>query len=511
MAGASLNAARRSGDIDRLAAGETVDLVVIGGGVTGCGIALDAALRGLSTVLIERRDLANGTSRWSSKLIHGGLRYLRHFGFQVAWESARERQILMRTTAPHLVHALPFVVPSNDACPPRLSLMSEAGIRCGDLLRLGAGSRRSDLPGARRISGLEALRLAPAINRPDLRGALLFWDGQVEDDARLVIGLARTAARQGARILTYCSARSVDRSGVDVRDELNGGTFRIHSRMVVNATGVWAGEIDPQVSLQPSKGVHLVVRASALGNPRAAVITPIKGDTARWVAATPISDSRVLVGVTDDAYDGALSDEPDVTLDEERFLLDVLAQALNSPLLPDAVIGRYAGFRPLVAGASDSTADLSRQDKIIDNDDMGVTTIVGGKLTTYRAMAEKTLDHVLQHAGRTARPCLTARIPLVGAVGETVLAGKQTPERLIRRYGTEAPLLVGLAMGDQSLLSPIADGVDALGVELIFGVKHEGALSVDDLLDRRLRLGLVPAEREAALEAAQALFAQASA
>ncbi len=507
---ASLNAARRSDEIDRTANGSMVDLVVIGGGITGCGIALDAVSRGLNTVLIERRDLANGTSRWSSKLIHGGLRYLRHLEFNVAWESARERQILLRTTAPHLVRALPFLVPLNDACTAPLGLLSEAGIRFGDVLRLGAGSRRRDLPPARRISRHEAIRLAPAVDRPDLRGAILFWDGQVEDDARLVIGIARTAAAHGARILTYCEAVKVARGAVTVRDTRSGTDFTINTRMVINATGVWAGDIDPQVHLAPSKGVHLIVRDTTLGSPRAAVITPVEGESARWVGATPVSDGRVIIGLTDDPHHGAVGDEPPVEMSEERFLLSVLSQALRRPVSSDDVIGRFAGFRPLIAGGTGSTADLSRHDRVIDNADLGMTTMVGGKLTTYRAMAQKVLDHVLEARG-DKRPCRTATLPLVGAAPRATLAKLRAPERLVRRYGTEAGDVAALADGDASLLEAIAPGVPGLGVELLFGLRHEGAMTAADLLDRRLRLGLVPEERDAAQAAAERLFGEAAA
>lgn len=498
--------ARRREDIERLASGSPVDLVVIGGGITGSGIALDAASRGLRTVLLERRDLANGTSRWSSKLIHGGLRYLRHLELRVAWESARERQVLLRTTAPHLVHALPFVVPLNDACRIPLGLLSEAGIRTGDMFRLAAGSRRRDLPGARRISVQEALRLAPAINRADLRGAILFWDGQVEDDARLVIGIARTAALHGAQILTHCQVTRAERSSVEVRDQLSGASFTVRTRMVVNAAGVWAGELDDTVHLSPSKGVHLIVASASLGDPRAAVITPVEGESARWVGATPCSDGRTIIGVTDDAYSGPVDDEPATGVEEERFLLSVLSRSLGRPLSSDQVIGRFAGFRPLVSGGSGATADLSRHDSLTDNPSSGITTMVGGKLTTYRAMAEKAVDHLLQRAGEAPRTCRTATLPLVGAAPRSTLRGIAAPPRLVRRYGTEAADLVAMTRDDPSLLEPLAEGIPVLGIELLFGLLHEGAVDIDDLLDRRVRLGLVPAERELAVAAAQALL-----
>ncbi|HEX4579719.1 MAG TPA: FAD-dependent oxidoreductase, partial [Candidatus Dormibacteraeota bacterium] len=325
----SLHAAQRTADLARLAT-EHLDVLVIGGGITGAGVALDAAARGLSCGLVERRDLANGTSRWSSKLVHGGLRYLRHLQVGVAWESARERHLLMTRTAPHLVRPLPFIAPLNDALPPLGGLLTEAGIRAGDALRLASGTRRETLPGPRRISALEARRLIPALRADGLRGGVLFWDGQLEDDARLVIAVARTAAAHGASIVTHCTAVSVDGGRVSVRDELSGTTFEVRARTVVNAAGVWAGTVDPTVRLRPSKGAHLVLGAGVLGDPRAAVIAPVLGESARWVGATPSGDGRLIVGVTDDEYRGQISDEPSVTPAEEEFLLGTLSRVLQA-------------------------------------------------------------------------------------------------------------------------------------------------------------------------------------
>jgi glycerol-3-phosphate dehydrogenase len=498
----SLNAAQRTADLERLAQGR-LDVLVIGGGITGVGVALDAASRGLSCGLVERRDLANGTSRWSSKLVHGGLRYLRHLQVDVAWESARERHILMTTTAPHLVRPLPFVAPLNDTLPPRGGLLTEVGIRAGDVLRLASGTRRRDLPGPRRISAPEARRLIPALRAADLRGGVLFWDGQLEDDARLVIAVARTAAANGAAIVTHCTAVSVDGRRVALRDELSGATFEVQARTIVNAAGVWAGTVDPAVRLRPSKGAHLVLDAGVLGDPRAAVIVPVPGESARWVGATPTGDGRVIVGVTDDEYIGPISDEPEVTPGEEAFLLDTLSSVLQTPLTSADVVGRYAGFRPLLDTGAGSTADISRRHAIIESTDGVMLTLVGGKLTTYRRMAQDSVDRIVRRHGgpRSA----TASLPLVGAAALPA-AAEGLPQRLVRRYGSEAPLVAGLAAGDESLLEPLFAGTPVLGIELVFGVHHEGATDIDDLLDRRVRLGLVPAERRRAEALAEHLL-----
>jgi glycerol-3-phosphate dehydrogenase len=500
----SLNGAQRSRDLERLAR-DDLDVLVIGGGITGVGVALDAATRGLRTGLVERRDLANGTSRWSSKLIHGGLRYLRHLQFDVAWESARERHILMTTTAPHLVRALPFVAALNDGLSPRGGVLTELGVRAGDVLRLGAGTRHRTLPGPRRVTAVEARRLLPRLRRDDLRGGLLFWDGQLEDDARLVIAVARTASTHGAALVTHCTAVGVDGHVVTLRDELSGATFAARARTVINAAGVWAGNVDPSVRLRPSRGAHLVLNASALGDPQAALVVPVPGESARWVGSTPAGDGRVIVGVTDEDHHGPIPDEPVVTEAEEEFLLATLSSALDSPLSGADVVGRFAGFRPLLdSGATGSSADISRRHAIIRSPDGATLTLVGGKLTTYRRMAQDVVDRVVaSHGGSRS---VTARLPLVGAARPSEALASGLPARLVRRYGSEAAEVASLADGDPSLLQPLFDGTPVLGVELVFGILHEGAMDVDDLLDRRVRLGLVPAERRQAERFATALL-----
>lgn len=503
----ALSAHRRQEELERLVRGERVDVLVIGGGITGAGVALDAASRGLSVALVERRDLANGTSRWSSKLAHGGLRYLRQGEVGVAWESARERHVLMSRTAPHLVSALPFVAPLDDAMRPLYGAMAETGIRVGDVMRLASGTRRRILPPPRRISRDEALRLLPGLRSDDLRGAVLFWDGQIEDDARLVIAVARTAAAHGARILTYCEALAVDRGRVDLRDALSGQRFAVTATHVVNATGVWAQGLAEGVKLRPSKGAHVIVASHTLGNPRASLVVPIAGESARWVGATPTHDGLCIIGVTDDVYAGPITDTPDVTPEEERYLLGALSRALAVPLGHDDVIGSYAGFRPLLSGGEARTSDLSRRHAIIEDERTGVITVVGGKLTTYRRMAQDTVDRLTGVRQRSR----TARLPLVGAAPRDVLRAIAAPRRLVRRYGIEAPAVASLAGRDPSLLEPIAPGVQVLGVELLFGLSSEGAITLDDLLDRRVRLGLVPAQRRAAEAAAARLFHAAAA
>ncbi|MEU9868973.1 glycerol-3-phosphate dehydrogenase/oxidase [Actinomadura sp. NPDC048021] len=502
----SLNAARRERELAELP-GEVVDVLVVGLGATGAGAALDAASRGLSVAAVDARDLAFGTSRWSSKLIHGGLRYLASGQVDVAHESAVERGALMLRTAPHLVRALPFVLPLTPLVSRSQALLAGGGMRAGDLLRLAARTPRSVLPGPRWLSAVETLRLAPALRPHGLRGGLLSWDGQLADDARLVTALARTAAGHGARILTRCRAVEVTGDGALVRDELTGRETTVRARAVVNAAGVWAGGLVDGVRLRPSRGTHLVLRAEALRGLTAAMHVPIPGAGNRFVLVLPQGDGRVYVGLTDEPADGPVPDVPEPTEGEIGFLLDVLDSALDVPVRRADVAGAYAGLRPLLdLGGGGDTADISRRHAVLTSRD-GVVTIVGGKLTTYRRMAEDAVDAVVRARGLTAGPCRTSRLPLVGAAPRARLDALDAPARLVQRYGAEAPLLAALAGRDAGLLEPVVPGLPVTGAELAWGVLHEGALDAGDLLDRRTRIGLVASDREAALPAAEAVLA----
>ena len=490
MTGPRLTAARRADDLDALAS-EVVDVLVVGGGVTGCGVALDAASRGLSVALVEKDDLAHGTSRWSSKLVHGGLRYLATGDVGLALESARERDALLRRVAPHLVRPLPMVVPLTPDVPRTAGALVDAGYRAGDALRALAGTPRGSLPRTRRVGVAEVVRMVPAVRREGLRGGVLGWDGQLEDDARLVVALARTAASYGARVVTRAEVLRAWGTGALVRDGLTGSTVELRARSVVSATGAW-GLASP-VALRPSKGVHVVLPASALGSPAAAMTVPVPGERNRFVFAMPHPDGVVLLGLTDDPVHGPLPDVPRAEEHEIAFLLDVLSRALERPLSRADVVGSFAGIRPLVAGVDGRTADLSRRHAVVQGDD-GVWSVLGGKLTTYRRMAQDAVDRL------TDRPCRTTDLPLVGAVGTTP---RDVPVRLVRRYGAEAGDVAALASRDASLLLPVAPGVPVLGVELLWGVLAEGALTPEDLLERRTRLSFVDTWAEAARPAAE--------
>ncbi len=493
-----LTAARRDAELDALASGRKVDLLVVGGGVTGAGVALDAVTRGLSVALLERRDLANGTSRWSSKLAHGGLRYLAKLQFGVAWESARERATLAQVTAPHLVRALPQLTPVYGRIPPPTAVALETGIRMGDAMRALSGTSRRRLPGARRIAAEEARLWAPAVKVDELRGAILSWDGQLEDDARLVVALARTAAGHGAGICTYSEVTALTGRGAQVRDTLTGESFELRASHVINATGVWAGGLVGGIRLRPSKGSHVLVGAERLGSPRATVNVAVPGHFGRFVFAVPRQDGLVMVGLTDDPYQGELPDAPEVTPEEERFLLETISLALERPLAGSDVVGRYAGLRPLLDGGEGETADISRRHAVIEDPVTATVTVVGGKLTTYRQMAEDAVDVIAAREGVHAGPCRTKHLPVVGAPARGTPAPDDVPPRLWRRFGTEAGEIMTLAHDRPELLDPIAPGLPVLGVEFVAAIEREGALSGDDVLDRRTRLGLVPSWRQEA-------------
>lgn len=516
--GSSLDAHRRGRELAEATDGRVADLLVVGLGATGAGAALDAAARGLDVVAVDAHDLAFGTSRWSSKLIHGGLRYLASAQFDVAHESAVERGVLMTRTAPHLVAAQPFVLPLTPLVSRAQASLAWAGFRAGDVLRLAARTPRQVLPAPRRLSGTEARHLAPSVRPAGLRGGLLSWDGKVTDDARLVTALARTAAAHGARVLTRVRALEVTGAGARVRDELTGAEGEIRARAVINAAGVWAGALVDGIRVRPSRGTHLVLRSERLGALPAGLHVPIPGETNRFVLVLPQGDGRVYVGLTDEPVDGGIPDVPDVPETDIGFLLDVLGSVLDTPVARDEVVGAFAGLRPLLDtsghdgrdGGPARTSDISRRHAVLTSPD-GVTTVVGGKLTTYRRMAQDAVDAAAGARGLRTGPSPTAALPLAGAAGPGRLQALPVPRRLVRRYGTEAVAVHALAAGDPALAEPVLPGHPVTRAELLWAVRHEGALDESDLLDRRTRIGLVPQDRAAALPVAREMLERAAA
>ncbi|SEE24357.1 glycerol-3-phosphate dehydrogenase [Streptomyces sp. 2231.1] len=508
--GSSLSAPRRIRELAEAADGRVADVLVVGLGATGAGAALDAAARGLDVVAVDAHDLAFGTSRWSSKLIHGGLRYLASAQLDVAHESAVERGVLMTRTAPHLVAAQPFVLPLTPLVSRAQASLAWAGFRAGDVLRLAARTPRQVLPAPRRLSATEARHLAPSVRAAGLRGGLLSWDGKVTDDARLVTALARTAAAHGARVLTRVRVLELTGRGARVRDELTGEEGEIRARAVINAAGVWADGLVDGIRIRPSRGTHLVLRSERLGDLPAGLHIPIPGETNRFVLVLPQGDGRVYVGLTDEPVEGGIPDVPEVPETDIGFLLDVLGSALDTPVSREDVVGAFAGLRPLLdasghdgsAGVPARTSDISRRHAVLTSPD-GVTTVVGGKLTTYRRMAQDAVDAASAARGLSAAPSPTAALPLVGAAAPERLRALPVSHRLVRRYGTEAAAVQDLAAGDPSLAEPVLPGHPVTRAELLWAVLHEGALDESDLLDRRTRIGLVPADRAEVLTTAR--------
>jgi glycerol-3-phosphate dehydrogenase len=400
-----------------------------------------------------------------------------------------------------------MLIPLGPATNRRQATVAGAGLLAGDLLRRAARTPSRTLPRPRRVTTDETLRLAPTLQPASLRGGLISWDGQLEDDARLVTTVARTAATYGAHIRTRARVLSATGTGVELRDELTGETGMVRARAVINATGVWAGQLVPDVRLRPSRGTHLVLRQETLSGLQAAVYAPVPGAPGRFVMVLPQPDGQLYVGLTDEAVDGDPPDVPTPTEAEIDFLLCVLSATFARPIERADVIGAYAGLRPLLDGAGRSTFDLSRRHAVLTGSN-GVITIVGGKLTTYRRMAEDAVDAAATHCALPVRPCRTRGLPLLGAAPRSQLARLSEPARLVRRFGVDARLVLDSAceatgLNDDVLLAPISDQIPVTLAELIFGITHEGATDVDDLLDRRTRVGLVPADRDLAVPAAE--------
>lgn len=484
-----LTADRRRRELAQVATGE-VDVLVIGGGITGVGVALDAASRGLSVALVEQGDLANGTSRWSSKLIHGGLRYLAKGSPGVAWESAFERSVIAQRVAPHLVHPLAQVVPDydEDRRSARLALL---GQKAGDVLRAASGTPVSLLPRARHVDAATATQLVPGLRQEGLRGAAVGWDCQLIDDARLVVAVARTAAAYGARILTRMRVDAVaaETGEVMATDTLTGEQYALRASTIVNATGVWADSLDDSIELSPSLGTHVVVPTALVGAGRGSLTVPVPDTFGRFVISLPQPGGISYVGLTDHDSETDEYAQPPVPPSDIEWILEVLSLALADPVTPADAIGSFAGVRPLVRSAADgNTADISRRHLVRRTGRM--VTVTGGKLTTFRRMAQDVIDLL------TDAPCRTRDIGLVGAGPADI--SREIPAVLRRRYGSEAEAVWALGDTNPELREPIVAGAPFYGAEAAFGVAAELALTVDDLVSRRTRLSLVAADRYAA-------------
>ena len=490
---------------------EHFDVLVVGAGITGAGVALDAATRGLRVALVERDDFSSGTSSKSSKLVHGGLRYLQQGDVNLVYQALHERQRLRRN-APHLVKVLPFMIP----------VLTKDGVVSRKVARaLGSAMWMYDLTGGwrigkfhRRLRKKAAFAHLPTMPEERLASAYLYYDATV-DDSRLVITVARTAARHGAAVANRCAVVDLlkdARGGVTgAVVEADGRRIDVRASVVVNAAGVWADTIrtfdegtDPD-SIRPAKGIHVTVAWDKVRNDIAVVI-PVPKDkrslfVVPWGPRPDGTFEHTYIGTTDTDYTGPL-DDPQCTKDDIDYVLRALNHSITTGVTEADITGVWAGLRPLVKAASSGrTADLSRHHKV-NTSDHGVVSVTGGKLTTYREMAEDTVDAVSARLGRSDK-CRTRRLPLLGADGYREQEPGSPAAHLADRYGTLAAEVRALVAARPELGEPLVPGLPYLRAEAVYAVHHEMALSLDDVLTRRTRARLL--DRPAAMTAAPAV------
>ena len=505
---------RRSDMLERLEA-EEFDLLVIGGGITGTGVALDAATRGLRTALVERDDFASGTSSKSSKLVHGGLRYLQQGEIRLVYEALRERERL-RKNAPHLVKVLPFMIP----------ILTRDGVVSRKIARaMGSAMWMYDLTGGLRIGKFHkrlkkdaAFAHLPTMPKERLASAYLYFDATV-DDARLCLTVARTAANHGAVVVNRCRVvelTKTDGSASGAVVDAGGKLVTVRAKVIVNATGVWSDEVrtldegaDPD-SIRPAKGVHLTVPWDKVRNDIAVVI-PVPKDrrslfVVPWGQRADGTFEHTYVGTTDTDYDGPIND-PQCTKDDITYVLKALNASITTGVTEADITGVWAGLRPLVKSASSGrTADLSRRHKV-NRSTSNVISVTGGKLTTYREMAQDTVDQVCDVLG-LRRKSTTKRLPLVGAEGYRQLSDLEAAH-LANRYGSAAADVTGLSQTDQQLREPMVPGLPYIKAEAIYAARFEMAVTLDDVLSRRTRARLFdrPATVAAAADVARLIAA----
>lgn len=514
--------AARLGPAERTAAlaaltGAEHQVLVVGGGVVGAGVALDAATRGLSVGLLEERDFASGTSSASSKLIHGGLRYLEQLNLGLVREALTERGLLLQRIAPHLVRPVPFLFPLSHHVWERAYV--GAGVTLYDSLGFSLGQPRG-LPGHRQLSRRGALRLAPAIKRSAITGAVAYWDAQV-DDARYVATLARTAASYGARLATRTRVTGFLRegervTGVRAVDLESGAELQIRAQQVVNATGVWTDDIQALVggrgiiNVRASKGVHLVVPRD-----RIHASTGIITRTPQSVLLVIPWGRHWIVGTTDSDWSGDRA-QPTVTGDDIDYLLGQANQVLSLPLTREDVTAVYAGLRPLLAGESEETSRLSRE-HMVASPVPGLVMVAGGKYTTYRLMARDAVDAVAHGLDWRVPESCTDRVPLAGADGYVALwnarhriaesSGLHVAriEHLLHRYGSLTAEVLALVAASPDLGRPVTGADDYLRAEIVYAASHEGARHLEDVLARRTRIAIETPDQglAAAAEAAE--------
>ncbi|WP_282694407.1 glycerol-3-phosphate dehydrogenase/oxidase [Streptomyces sp. CC208A] len=516
MRTATLGPAERAEALTAMADRE-LDVLVVGGGVVGAGTALDAATRGLSTGIVEARDWASGTSSRSSKLIHGGLRYLEMLDFALVREALKERGLLLERLAPHLVKPVPFLYPLRHKGWERF--YAGSGVALYDAMSVSSGHGRG-LPVHRHLSRKGALRVAPCLRRDALTGALQYYDAQM-DDARFVVTLVRTAASYGALAASRARVTGFLREGervvgARVQDVETGGEYVIRARQIVNATGVWTDDTQAligergQFHVRASKGIHLVVPKDRIHSTTGLILR-----TEKSVLFVIPWGRHWIVGTTDTDWDLDKA-HPAASSADIDYLLAHVNTVLATPLSRDDVQGVYAGLRPLLAGESDATSKLSREHTVA-HPVPGLVVVAGGKYTTYRVMAKDAVDEAVHGLGpgvspaRSAwggvAPCVTEDTPLIGAEGYRALwnarariaarTGLHTVrvEHLLDRYGSLAEELLALVAEDPSLGEPLAAADDYLRAEIVYAASHEGARHLDDVLTRRTRVSIETFDR----------------
>jgi Glycerol-3-phosphate dehydrogenase len=503
---ARLGPAERAAALAAMAERE-LDVLVVGGGVVGAGTALDAVTRGLATGLVEARDWASGTSSRSSKLIHGGLRYLEMLDFALVREALKERGLLLERLAPHLVRPVPFLYPLRHRGWERL--YAGSGVALYDAMSVSSGRGRG-LPLHRHLSRRRALRAAPALRRDALVGALQYYDAQV-DDARHVATLVRTAAAYGAhtanRARVVAFLREGERVvGARVADVEAGGEYEIRARQVVNATGVWTDDTQAliaergQFHVRASKGIHLVVPKDRVHSTTGLILR-----TEKSVLFVIPWGRHWIIGTTDTDWDLDKA-HPAASSADIDYLLERVNGVLATPLSCDDVQGVYAGLRPLLAGESDATSKLSREHTVA-HPVPGLVVVAGGKYTTYRVMAKDAVDEAVHGLDTRVAPCVTEEVPLLGAEGYRALWNARARiaartglhvvrvEHLLHRYGTLVDELLDLIADDPSLGEPVAGADDYLRAEILYAASHEGARHLDDVLTRRTRISIETFDR----------------
>ena len=498
----ALSPGDRESALAALAGGE-LDVLVVGGGVVGSGSALDAATRGLSVGLVEARDLASGTSSRSSKLIHGGLRYLEMLDFGLVREALRERGLILSRLAPHLARPVKFLYPLQHRGWERL--YAGAGVTLYDTMALGGG-----LPHHRHLTRHGALRACPALRKDALVGALQYYDAQL-DDARHTMFLARTAAAYGAHVASRAEVvgflREGERvTGARVHDLEHDSVFEVRAQQVVNATGVWTDDTQAlvgergQFHVRASKGIHLVVPRDRIQSSTGLILR-----TATSVLFVIPWGRHWIIGTTD--TDWALDKaHPAASSTDIGYLLDEVNKVLATPLSRADVQGVYAGLRPLLSGESESTSKLSREHTVA-SPVPGLVVVAGGKYTTYRVMARDAVDAAVHGLGRSAPQSCTERVPLLGAEGYPALWNRRRllaaesglhvarVEHLLRRYGSLIHEVLDLVAADPDLGRPLDGADDHLRAEVVYAASHEGARHLEDVLTRRTRISIETFDR----------------